>query len=136
MRRKENSNLYSKRIFNSPSSQRSHKGSIGRVNFFPEDVFKMSRREYELKHVTLSNENEVKFRAQILSQAVESFIEKDRVSLPDYMGILEKKILIKVLAHYDGNVKKSARFLGIKYTTLHGKLKKHQISINKHPVAS
>lgn len=106
------------------------------MNFFPEDVFKMSIRKYELKHVTLSDENEVKLRAQILSLALESFIEKDRVRLPDFMCIIEKRILIKVLAQCDGDVKKSARFLGIKYTTLHEKLKRHKISFRKQPVAS
>lgn len=86
------------------------------------------------KHASSSKENEAKFKAQIPSLLVEFFINKEEVSLPDLMFTLEKDILLKVLAQCNGDLKKSSKFLGIKYTTLYEKLKKYNISLRKQPV--
>ena len=81
-----------------------------------------------------SVEVESKLRAQIVLLLVELFVEVEGVSLPKIMCILEKKILIKALLQYNGNIKKASQFLGIKYTTLHEKLKRHNISIQKQAI--
>ena len=88
----------------------------------------------QAKHVSSSKENKAKFKAQVPSLLVEFFINQEKVSLTDLMFTLEKNILMKVLAQCNGNIKKSSKFLGIKYTTLHEKLKKYNISIRSHPV--
>jgi transcriptional regulator of acetoin/glycerol metabolism len=88
------------------------------------------------KRVSFPGESGAKLRAQILTLLVELFIDSESVSLPELMCKLEKKILMKVLTQYNGNIKKSSKLLGIKYTTLHEKLKRHNISFRKQPITS
>lgn len=83
-----------------------------------------------------ADEVESKLRAQIVLLLVDLFVEAEGISLPEIMCALEKKILIKALVQSDGNIKKTSQFLGIKYTTLHEKLKRHNISIQKQAVVS
>lgn len=88
------------------------------------------------KQDLLSEESETKLRVQIVLLLMELFVEVEGVSLPDIMCTLEKNILMKVLAKCNGNIRKSSQFLGVKYTTLHEKLKRHNISIQKQAVVS
>lgn len=89
-----------------------------------------------LKRISSSEEEEIKFRSQIFTLLVRLLIEAEGINLPELMCNLEKNILMKVLIQCNGNIKKSSRLLGIKYTTLHEKLKRHNISFRKQPVVN
>jgi len=71
---------------------------------------------------------------EVLNVFIEQFCMKQRIPLPELMNILEKTILIKVLSSFNGNQKEAAKFLGIKYTTLHEKVKKYNIKFFKNPI--
>ncbi|NIM59846.1 MAG: hypothetical protein GTO16_13040 [Candidatus Aminicenantes bacterium] len=62
------------------------------------------------------------------------FSSTKRVPLKELMNILERAILIRALSQLNGNQKNAAKFLGLKYTTLHEKVKKHNIRFRKEIV--
>jgi len=59
------------------------------------------------------------------------FSSTQRVPLKELMNIVERSILIRTLSQLNGNLKNAANFLGLKYTTLHEKLKKYNIRFRK-----
>jgi len=71
---------------------------------------------------------------EVLNLFIEQFCMKQAIPLSELMNILEKTILIKVLSNLNGNQKEAAKFLGIKYTTLHEKVKKYNIKFLKNPI--
>ena len=54
-----------------------------------------------------------------------------RMPLRRFLEHVEKEVLLQALNKVDGNLKDAARLLGVKYTTLHEKLKKHGIRFRK-----
>lgn len=54
--------------------------------------------------------------------------------LKEFLGGLERTILCRLLLRFNGNQRKTAQYLGIKYTTFHAKVKKHNIQFRKRPV--
>ena len=62
------------------------------------------------------------------------FSSTQRVPLKELMNILERAILIRALSQLNGNQKNAAKFLGLKYTTLHEKIKKYNIRFRKEPL--
>ncbi len=56
------------------------------------------------------------------------------ILLKDLMDRIEKDIIVRSLRMAGGNQKQAAGILGIKYTTLHEKLKKFGIRFRKTPV--
>ena len=62
---------------------------------------------------------------------MEYFFMKQIIPLREFLNILEKAILIKVLSHFNGTQTDAAKFLGIKKTTLHQKIKKYNIKFLK-----
>ena len=65
-----------------------------------------------------------------------SFFEKDirkkrKISLKDFMLKVELNLIIASLKKAKGNQKKAAEILGIKPTTLHEKMKRHNIKPKK-----
>ena len=65
---------------------------------------------------------------------IEYFFMRKRRPLRESQNILEKAILIKVLYSVNGKQKDAANFLGINYTTLCEKIKKHNIKYLKTPI--
>lgn len=59
---------------------------------------------------------------------------QDHLSLNELMRKVERTILVRALSQFNGNQKNVARFLGIKYTTLHEKVKKYNIRFQKTPI--
>ena len=51
--------------------------------------------------------------------------------LKELMDRLEHAILVSALSKFDGNQRRTAKFLSMKPTTLYEKIKKHNISIRK-----
>jgi len=65
---------------------------------------------------------------------IKYFSSTQRVPLKELMNILERAILIRALSQLNGNLKNAAKFLGLKYTTLHEKIKKYNIRFRKEPL--
>jgi len=59
---------------------------------------------------------------------------QNHLSLNELMRKVERTILVRALSQFNGNQKNVARFLGIKYTTLHEKVKKYNIRFQKTPI--
>ena len=65
---------------------------------------------------------------------IKYFNSAQRVPLKELMNIVERAILIRTLSQLNGNLKNAAKFLGLKYTTLHEKMKKYNIRFRKEPI--
>lgn len=75
------------------------------------------------------------FRQDLIQLFIDQHLAaKEPLCLSELMKEIERTILIKSLAQFNGNQKDVARFLGIKYTTLHEKVKKYKIRFQKKPV--
>ena len=74
----------------------------------------------------------IKIASQALINEIKKLDEQGRRRpFREILNILEKAILIRVLSHVNGNQKKAAKFLGLKYTTLYEKIKKYNIKFLK-----
>jgi len=60
----------------------------------------------------------------------------DNINFKEFIEEIERAILIKALAKFNGNQMKTAKFLGIKYTTLNEKVKRYKIYFRKKPFIS
>jgi DNA-binding protein Fis len=76
---------------------------------------------------------EVLFDKKIMHLFMEYYALKRTMQLKEFLDKIERTILLASLSMCQGNQKKTAKFLGLKYTTLSEKIKKHQISFNKAP---
>jgi len=65
---------------------------------------------------------------------IKYFSSTKRVPLKELMNMVERAILIRTLSQLNGNLKNAAKSLGLKYTTLHEKLKKYNIRFRKEPI--
>jgi len=75
-----------------------------------------------------------KFRNEVFNFFVESFYLKEKVHIKEFLEDLERNIIVKTLTKFNGNQKHTAKYLGLKYTTLNKKVKKHNIHFCKHPI--
>ncbi len=57
-------------------------------------------------------------------------------NLKEFLEDLERCIILNALTKVNGNQKKAARVLGVKYTTLNEKVKRYNIQFQKNPVYS
>lgn len=91
-----------------------------------------------LKGGELQSDQENHPRKRDKKDALDFFIEHARLNngmdLKEFIEELERIIIIKTLAKFNGNQKDSAKFLGIKYTTLHEKIRRYNIHFRKEPV--
>ena len=62
---------------------------------------------------------------------MEYFFESSNIPLKNFMGKIEKNIILRTLYRVNGEQKKAAEILGLKYTTLNEKIKKYRIRIQK-----
>ena len=97
-------------------------------NLKDKEFLKVSENKTDEEH---NNENdkdrEGKFKSRLLAQFIEYFCLRQRVPLKELMSHVERNILIKTLSIFDGNQRKAAKFLSVKPTTLHEKIKKYEI---------
>lgn len=63
----------------------------------------------------------------LLNAVFDRVSSTESLSLKEFMDDLERRLIIRMLFRANGNRRKAAQLLGIKYTTLHEKLKKHNI---------
>ena len=70
----------------------------------------------------------------LLNAFIEYFFIRQRRPFRESLNVLEKAILIKVLSSVNASQKDAAKFLDLKYTTLHEKIKKYNIKFFKSPI--
>jgi len=63
----------------------------------------------------------------LLNAALDRLCSDKDMPLKEFIEELERRLIIWTLFRANGNRKQVAKLLGIKYTTLHEKLKKHNI---------
>jgi DNA-binding protein Fis len=78
--------------------------------------------------------SEEKFRVGIYDLFLRHFDGNKPIVLKEFIDNLEKSIILNVLEKAHGNQREAAKILGVKYTTLNEKLKKHKIRLQKNPV--
>jgi transcriptional regulator with GAF, ATPase, and Fis domain len=76
---------------------------------------------------------ELNSRDVVIRQFVDCFCIKDKIPFRELICFVERNILVRALSEYNGNQKIAAKHLGIKYTTLHEKVKKYNIRFQKTP---
>ena len=67
----------------------------------------------------------------LLNFVFDRFSSTESLSLKEFMDDLERRLIVRMLFRANGNRREAAGLLGIKYTTLHEKLKKHDIHFKK-----
>jgi DNA-binding NtrC family response regulator len=65
---------------------------------------------------------------------IEFVCRQEPLILKDILDDLEANIIRRVLEKENGNIRRAASTLGIKYTTLFEKIKKHNIQLTKRSV--
>ena len=73
------------------------------------------------------------FKTEMIRFFTEAFCRERPVGLRGLIMTLEKNIILHVLSVAGGNQKEAAQILGINYTTLNQKLKRHGIRMEKKP---
>lgn len=56
------------------------------------------------------------------------------IPLKEMMDSVERSVILRTLHKVNGNQKKAAKILGVKYTTLNEKIKRYNILFPKKPV--
>lgn len=72
-------------------------------------------------------------REDIYSLFIEFICTREPLILKDSINEIEAKIIENVLIKENGNIKRAAMTLSVKYTTLFEKLKKHNIRFITRP---
>jgi tetratricopeptide (TPR) repeat protein len=72
-----------------------------------------------------------KRRTRFISRVAVRLSHETPIPLKDVIGELEKKVIVQILNEVEGNQKDAARILGMKYTTLHEKLKRYGIRVKR-----
>jgi DNA-binding NtrC family response regulator len=75
----------------------------------------------------------LRFEQEIFRVFIEYARLYDGPRLKEFLDNLEKTILSRLLLKFRGNQRRTAKYLGIKYTTLHEKVKRHQIQFRRQP---
>jgi DNA-binding NtrC family response regulator len=74
---------------------------------------------------------EVLLEKKIFHLFMEYYALKRSVCLKEFMDRIERTVLVSSLSMCQGNQKKASRFLGLKYTTLSEKIRKHRIPVGR-----
>lgn len=74
---------------------------------------------------------EVLLEKKIFHLFMEYYALKRSVRLKEFMDRIERTVLVSSLSMCQGNQKRASRFLGLKYTTLSEKIRKHGISAGR-----
>jgi len=108
----------------------------GREFLYQEDEKRgqMNRMEENLNHgdngeKEFSSDHQLKRR--FVWFFVEYFFNSSNVPLKKFMEIMERNIILRALDKANGDQKKAAEILGVKYTTLNEKIKRYHIRFQK-----
>jgi DNA-binding NtrC family response regulator len=63
----------------------------------------------------------------LLNVVFDRFCSQGSLSIKEFLDDLERRLIVRMLFRSNGNRREAAKLLGIKYTTFHEKLKKHNI---------
>lgn len=74
-----------------------------------------------------------KYNKDLLDFFVEYVFMNDNINFKEFIEEVERAIIIKTLAKFNGNQRETGKFLGIKYTTLNEKVKRYNIYFRKEP---
>lgn len=102
-----------------------------------ESVKKFNIQKFVDKRLPMNFHNEVankKFETDMLCFFIDQWILANNSSLKEFMNNLEREILVKTLSKFNCNQKQAAKYLGMNYTTLNQKVKKHNIHFSKKTV--
>ena len=84
---------------------------------------------------TIQDENEHskkhRLKRKLFWLFMEYFFDNSDIPLKSFLGKIEKNIILRTLYKANGEQKKTAEILGLKYTTLNEKIKKYRIRIQK-----
>lgn len=72
-----------------------------------------------------------KSQEDVLMFFLDYFCVKREIPFRKLMNQVERALLVRILSELNGNQKFAAEVLGIKYTTLNEKVKRHQINSRK-----
>lgn len=72
-----------------------------------------------------------KFEINTIYLFINQLISGNNFSFKEFMNNLEREILVKTLSRFNGNQRRTSKYLGMKYTTLNQKVKKHNIHFSK-----
>lgn len=72
-------------------------------------------------------------KKDLLDFFIEYVFMNDNMQFKEFIEEVERAIIIKTLAKFNGNQRETAKFLGIKYTTLNEKVKRYNIYFRKEP---
>ncbi|MFQ6069885.1 MAG: helix-turn-helix domain-containing protein [Candidatus Aminicenantales bacterium] len=78
--------------------------------------------------------DEDRARLVVLRLFVETFSPGFPLHLKEFIENVEKCIIVHVLSRVDGNQKRAAEILGMKYTTLNEKIKRYKIRFRRAPL--
>jgi DNA-binding NtrC family response regulator len=109
------------------------KSSASAGQFPLDQIFTLDERG-KLNFADSSKATKIKLEKAILNFFVEYFYMNENAGLKEFMESLERTILIKILAGFNGNQKKTAAFLRMNLTTLNEKIKRHNIRFQKTPI--
>jgi DNA-binding NtrC family response regulator len=76
----------------------------------------------------------LKFERDVLNIFIEHARLNNGPHLRQFLESMEKTILCRLLERFNGCQRTTAKYLGMKYTTLNEKVKKHRIGFFKHAV--
>lgn len=93
--------------------------------------FLSSGRPGYLESVYLTDLKKRQDDQEILTVLSDKLLIDKKVPFQELMDRIEKEIIIQALLKFDGNQRKTARFLGLKANTLNFKIKKHGIGFIK-----
>lgn len=67
----------------------------------------------------------------IIEALEQDFYKNEHISLKEFMDKLEKEIIITALLKVNGNQCKAAKILGLRSSTLHEKIKRYDITLQR-----
>lgn len=78
--------------------------------------------------------DEEKFMMNVFWLFIKTFSMNKPITLKEFIGRMERAMIVSVLSRVNGHQKKAAEILGVRYTTLNEKVKRYKIRFQKHPV--
>ena len=101
------------------------------VRIKEKDLKRIQENIIERREGEDEDSKKLKLKGKLFWLFMEYFFENNNIPLKNFMGKIEKNIILRTLYRVNGEQKKAAEILGLKYTTLNEKIKKYRIRIQK-----
>jgi transcriptional regulator of acetoin/glycerol metabolism len=99
------------------------------IKIFPPDL-----SQNELNLDSLSKRERTHLKESIFQLFINCCCADRELCMRKVLRQTEKALIIKSLTRFNGSIGGAAEALGVKYTTLYEKLKRHQIQFEKRPI--